>query len=780
MRFTIDVTQVTGGWEVRLLDPATQQPIVDRATGQPLLAPSPRLLRVVDLAGELFPLPPADGADQLPAGFDPAQLSSALQDVLNQSAGSGGVERFGRYLFSTLLGQELWGRIDAVAGDQPVELALTWAADDPAFNRLPWEIMHSGREDPTKPYEGFLAAEPDVFITRRVRGTGGPTYALDTLPSPPRVLFVIGSPLNDPVIRPGAEYLGLLKHLEESQRQVHSRVLVEATAADVTQAIREFRPNVVHIICHGWLRDDGPSLELRLKRGSTEPDYVTAERLNLILKTEENLPLPSVVVLNACSTAAVDEVTVGRPLAAELVELGVPIVVGMSGKIEDQACRMFTRGFFGTLLAGGEVARAAARGRRAAIAFGGYDPRTQVDWALPSLYMAEAVGDASIEVQVIDEELERLRQALEFSKQPEFPAFCGRWDVFELYRELMSESQHQFLAVAAPRSDPTNPAAPPARYGSTRLLKELAAQAMRDGHIPILVSKDWLMQKNWPSGMDDFLDVVVKAVNKTIELLSGITRHTTLRESWDWAYLPMVRAAGSGAPIPEALPAELKRYGLAEEERLAKAFMLDLLDLRRTVCAQRGLDEEADVKLLLLIEDYHKLLFGDRLFALLGQYGLRDDRAVAKARAVIAYNSIPVDGQHQTVKDITDWANSHDVTAVQLGTLHGYVDPYRPLESPESFEQAALVYRHFLMNWRHGDRKKPLCITRSDNTAEVSNFIATLVDATSGGVPSELDQRPVSVFIASHARENRLLRHADDEDALEHLQRDLRKRVARP
>jgi hypothetical protein len=779
MQFTIDVKEVDEGWEVNVLDPETSMPMRDPKTDEPILD-VPRKLERLEIDEEIFPLPPANDPDGLPVEIKQAELPDAYRRLMSQSSGESGVMHFGRYLFNTLLGRDLWVRINKAAGPEPVELSLTWPAEDLVLNRLPWEVLHHGGVDPQFIYEGFLAADPDVALIRRVAGTREPGQKVDVLPSPPRVLFVVGASLTDPAVRPGAEYLGLLWSLEKGNRYLNTRILLNATTDSLADAIKAYRPNVVHIICHGLIPQGGkPSLEFRSSTGSVDPDYVDAKRLILALKTDLDLPLPTVVVLNACLTATSDEVVVGRPLAAELVQLGVPIVVGMSGRVADQACRLFTRGFYHALLNGGEIALAAARGRRAAIAHGGYDPNTSVDWALPVLFLSETVGEARLNIDVDHDEAARLRQAQEFSKRPDYPAFCDRWDFFQLYDSLMCGNQHQFLAVSVAVPDSTNPAIPQPQYGRTRLLKELAAQAVRDGHIPILVTKDWLKKKDWPGAFEQFLDLIAGAVNNTVQIFSGISQHKTLPNDWDWHCLPAFRANFPDDPPPNNLPAEFSKFGVTPIQKLAKAFMLDLLDLRRVVCVQRGLDEEADVRLLLLIDDFHQLVYSDELITLLDKYGLRDPRAVQKIRCVITYSSKPVNGQEDTVDDIKDWANSHDVHHRPLHPLHESINPERPLEDRNNFQQAALVYKHFLLHWRFEEQKKPLSISWQDEDPAVQAFITGLA-LTAKGLPSNLCEKDVTSLIYYKAfiepEKDRFLRAADDDDALADLVNTLRKR----
>jgi hypothetical protein len=66
------------------------------------------------------------------------------------------------------------------------------SSPDPDFHRLPWEMTRSP--------EGFLAAVPVAFV--RVVPSAGSAGSVTVAP---RVLFVVGSDLQDKRVKPGAE-----------------------------------------------------------------------------------------------------------------------------------------------------------------------------------------------------------------------------------------------------------------------------------------------------------------------------------------------------------------------------------------------------------------------------------------------------------------------------------------------------------------------------------------------------------------------------------------------
>jgi len=350
---------------------------------------SPRLLRRLGLPldWDAFPLPPPGEVTLLPntasyynlcAATDKETIADFYRRIVEQKVPTPDqMEAFGGYLFLTLIGERLWNKLKSVAGAERLELALSWREDDRAMNRLPWEMMFIPGDD-------FLAAVPRVAITRRVAGA---SHRLTELPSPPRVLFVVGTDLTRDVIRPGAEYLGLIRALDHEGLSLKTHLLLEATTEKLEEAVKWFRPTVVHFICHGWVNNGRSYIQLRDK-----DDPILASSFDLygdqllrLLRTSLDLPLPPIVVLNACYTASAEATEdlapagqVSTPLAVELVRGdargGIPIVVAMGGEVSDQACRLFTWGFYHSLLEDGDLIYAAAEGRRFGILHGS-DPR---------------------------------------------------------------------------------------------------------------------------------------------------------------------------------------------------------------------------------------------------------------------------------------------------------------------------------------------------------------------------------------------------------------------
>ncbi|MCZ7543143.1 MAG: CHAT domain-containing protein [Anaerolineae bacterium] len=635
MQFTVQLTATDDGWTAQVTDP----------NGAPLLA-APRTLARVGEAPRAFPLPPPQEAAAIPedalhhnlcTATEVNDLIDAYSDIVGGVAGGENLERFGRYLFTTLLGDALWAQIDAQAGDQPIELLLSWPATDQALNRLPWEMMHHASR--------FLAEEPEVAIVRVIEGVAHDVGKID---APPRVLFVVGTDTKKDTIRPGAEYLGLLRDLHFNNLSLKTHLLLQANTKMLEAAIKAFEPSVVHFICHGWFDADGRSyLELVDVNNAEATVNVYANSLLAALRTDENLPLPQIVVLNACYTATSSLWEVGQvaaPLAAELVAGGVPLVVGMAGRVADQACRLFTQQFYRALLRDGAVAHAAAEGRRAGIRHGSgaSDPRAAVDWALPTLFLSAGVKAPRIQVESDAVTQNWHRAALEFAPGP-FPTFCDRLEVLHWYDLLMADettqaaasgrqSDIQALALAVNQKDgPTD--AP--RFGRTWLLKEMAAEAVRDGHVPCLVVEDIDAGADWP---------------KTLEAVVGF-----IQTAAQITFLHL-NSHNIGASEPGFNVANL-----ANKRELATAVKDGLLDFLNKIRDLRPEAERARTKLLLLIDDVHKMggAAGELLAYLLGPFGLRSARS--DVRIAFTYASVPAPGQETAVHAITELARRDEL-----------------------------------------------------------------------------------------------------------------------
>jgi hypothetical protein len=143
--------------------------------------------------------------------------------------------------------------------------------------------------------------------------------------------------------------------------------------------------DIVYLVCHGILDDDGPFLLLETDQAGRDDMPGSA-----LVETLAGLPeAPRLVLLTACQSAGTGGSTDNQAhlaLGPELVRAGVPAVVAMNGKVTVPTADEFSARFFGELLQHGYVDRAMTRTRRT------IKNLPRLDWWMPTLYMRLSVG----------------------------------------------------------------------------------------------------------------------------------------------------------------------------------------------------------------------------------------------------------------------------------------------------------------------------------------------------------------------------------------------------
>ena len=145
------------------------------------------------------------------------------------------------------------------------------------------------------------------------------------------------------------------------------------------------RYDIVYLICHGALDDDGPFLLLETDQGEFD-DMPGSALVDAIAGFPEP---PRLVVLTACQSAGTGLSTDNRAhmaLGPLLVRAGIPAVLAMNGKVTVPTADLLHERFFAELLQHGCVDRALSSARRTIKNL----PRP--DWWMPTLYMRLVTG----------------------------------------------------------------------------------------------------------------------------------------------------------------------------------------------------------------------------------------------------------------------------------------------------------------------------------------------------------------------------------------------------
>lgn len=406
---------------------------------------------------------------------DPARRDSELDAVVERverdRLESGDMARLGRFLFDRLLGAERW---EAIVGrarelrDPVVELALRWRSGELGLHRFCWEAMHDGHR--------FLADHDALSVSvTRVVLDAEEVECPSPIAAPAKILFAVGAPIWDRQIRPGAEVIGVLRGMEGAGSTVDSKIVDSITLEELGEACARFQPDIVHFVSHGRLEEGRGELQLAVEDDGEESGWVNGEKLLRAMGSGD--ALPSLVLLTGCESAAVGEHM--DSLAAEMVKGGVPIAIGMAGKIADPVCRLFTRCFGTSLIEGDRLVEAMSHGRRAGLQKQRAAAADDRAWALPSIYLAPAVPAGHAPVEMPDSGLPSLIASYRLRRDP---VFCDREELGHEFARLLDRDDDLEVLVAYAEGDE--------KLGKTRLQHEFSGRALRAGHVVVKLDDD--------------------------------------------------------------------------------------------------------------------------------------------------------------------------------------------------------------------------------------------------------------------------------------------------
>lgn len=319
---------------------------------------------------ELLVGPKADGGYPLTVVQAPAgdakglcrlDLAAAdLQATLGR-LGEGGADeallaRFGQTLFEALFSGEVLTAFRASLGQvrgQGRGLRLRLRLEPPELAALPWEYLYDARQD------YFPALSPETPLTRYVP-LPGPTRPAAVSP-PLRLLVVISNPQDAPALDVARERAIIEEALQEPAGRglVHLRLLERAVVADISQAMRDYRPHVFHFIGHGRYVERGAMVLLENEAGQARPIGERAFREFFLGQTQARL-----AVLNACQTATTSSAQPLAGLSPRLLQRNLSGVVAMQYPMPDRAALVFAREFYRSLALGYPVDAAVAEARK--------------------------------------------------------------------------------------------------------------------------------------------------------------------------------------------------------------------------------------------------------------------------------------------------------------------------------------------------------------------------------------------------------------------------------
>jgi hypothetical protein len=304
-----------------------------------------------------------------------AILASAVQARRAHLETEKPVREVGQALFTALLGTgDVSGQYRAavaLAASREQALRVVLRIHSPALAALPWEAMYDhasgyvGRQEPL--IRHIPALTPPAPVTA----------------SPPlRMLAVVSSPSGAPVLDVDKERGLLTSALAEPLRDglVEIHWAPAATWSGLQTQLIRGHWQVVHFIGHGRFDvNRGEGIIVLTDQGG-RADLVEASRFADLLRQAR--PMPRLVVLNSCASAAASSTDMFAGTAAALSRAGVPVVVAMQFEVTDLAARVFAGGLYTAIANGRRVDDAVSSGR---VAIMGTSGRT-LEWLTPVVY----------------------------------------------------------------------------------------------------------------------------------------------------------------------------------------------------------------------------------------------------------------------------------------------------------------------------------------------------------------------------------------------------------
>lgn len=220
-----------------------------------------------------------------------------------------------------VMGQALWQSVDSkeISSKSTPEFPCTLALDatDPVSNVLPWECLYH-------PQQGFLGKNPNYTLVRYV-----PHFTNKSVPPPPAPLrILLFTAQTFPFLTIEMEQATLRTALAPwiNRGLVQLRVSNEGRFAQFVELIQNNSWHVVLLTGHG-----------KSSYIAFEDRWVTAQEFTSVFKNSQ----VQCVVLATCDSGK----TVGNQmsLATQLIQIGIPHVVGMREALVDRAGTVFLR-----------------------------------------------------------------------------------------------------------------------------------------------------------------------------------------------------------------------------------------------------------------------------------------------------------------------------------------------------------------------------------------------------------------------------------------------------
>ncbi len=259
-------------------------------------------------------------------------------------------------------------------------LRLRLRLEAPELRVIPWEFLYDRNND------FFFAQHPEILLTRYAESEQPQReLAVQGLD----VLIVLSQPAPASLWQSGLSELEVSKEkdliitaLQELRERatipIRWTVLDHAVASDLRKQLREGY-HIFHFIGHSTFRQN--QCHVVLENEQHEAQLCDEETFSGFFLDATTIRL---VLMNSCKSAASAALPALNGLAYQLLQRGIPAVVGMQYNISDETAALFAKEFYRTLAGGHPVDLALTYGRLAIAQEIGLD---KIDFGGPVMFM---------------------------------------------------------------------------------------------------------------------------------------------------------------------------------------------------------------------------------------------------------------------------------------------------------------------------------------------------------------------------------------------------------
>lgn len=263
---------------------------------------------------------------------------------------------------------------------------------------LPWELMLVPfSADLSDPPRQFFALNGDVVIIRQVerRGRFQP-IAID--PSLPMHVWLAQLPSNAYPLIDAPHFRAELAALKPNEPQASWWSEDADTLQSLAMRLSTDQPQIVQLICHGTL-SSAPNeatntqrsdlLVTAIQNGVTVIRRISSFELAPLLLLNPRLQLVVLTVCNSSGPQNLDPKAIGvvSNIAYELVEAGIPMVIGMQTEVDQAAAAQFSTALYRSLQRGDPIEQALTNARITISSHSG------MDWSVPVVYRGDDTRD---------------------------------------------------------------------------------------------------------------------------------------------------------------------------------------------------------------------------------------------------------------------------------------------------------------------------------------------------------------------------------------------------